>query len=565
MASIGAGAALLGASAGCSLASTETSEIPAGQSSAGNTPEWLGSPIEINSADIIDTKACDLLIIGAGNAGMSASATAADLGMDFIICEKRTAVQETRHWVGAVNSKWHKEAGVAINEGMLLNEMTRYASGRCDQSVWNVWIRESADTVEYLDNIMKVANCEIFLDTEGYDHDTGGTYYYAPPTQHMWYDQASGGPGPLSGVLASAQRNAVLEAHINSKGYEVSYEFELVKLLREGETNGKVTGAVFKTPDGYVQINANKAVLLTTGGYAANPVMMNALNPMTPPAVAMAQFSPRSTGEALKVAIHIGAAIDGAPAPMVFDRGYAKPGETAGYIGEGTKAAFRYMDGSGILLGSQPFMKVNRKGKRFFNESAPYDWSAFAASKQPGGVWCSIFDNRAATDVLNFKLVGCAKIGTMLLQSGPIDAVFENLINKGFLIKSDTLEDLADKLGLPKEDFLAEVERYNGFYKAGKDEDFGKEPFRLSSISEPPYYGFWCGGSLLTTLDGLRINANMQVLDDEDNVIERLYAAGDCSGSLYSGNYPEYIVGNACGRTLTFGRHAVRHIAEDTA
>ena len=76
-----------------------------------------------------------------------------------------------------------------------------------------------------------------------------------------------------------------------------------------------------------------------------------------------------------------------------------------------------------------------------------------------------------------------------------------------------------------------------------------------------PFYGCWYGGTLLTTVDGLCINEDMQVLDEASNVIEGLYAAGDCSGSLFSGNYPEYLVGCACGRTVTFGRHAVKHAA----
>ena len=95
--------------------------------------------------------------------------------------------------------------------------------------------------------------------------------------------------------------------------------------------------------------------------------------------------------------------------------------------------------------------------------------------------------------------------------------------------------------------------------------DFGKEAYRLSEIRTAPFFGTWFGGSILTTVDGLRINPDMQVLDTEGHVIEGLYAAGDCSGSVFANNYPEYIVGCACGRTITFSRHAVRHMAGDLA
>ena len=109
--------------------------------------------------------------------------------------------------------------------------------------------------------------------------------------------------------------------------------------------------------------------------------------------------------------------------------------------------------------------------------------------------------------------------------------------------------------------FLDEIKKYNSFCEKGVDEDFGKEAYRLSAIRQPPFYGCWFGGSLLTTIDGLRINENCQVLDPELNVIEGLYAAGDVSGSFFSGNYPEYVVGVACGRSSVEGRHVAKLLA----
>ena len=101
--------------------------------------------------------------------------------------------------------------------------------------------------------------------------------------------------------------------------------------------------------------------------------------------------------------------------------------------------------------------------------------------------------------------------------------------------------------------------------ESGVDTDYGKEPHRLSKIIEPPFYGCWFGGALLTTLDGLRINEDMQVLTADGSVIEGFYAAGDVSGCFYSDNYPEYIVACACGRTCTEGRHVARLLAGDLA
>lgn len=123
----------------------------------------------------------------------------------------------------------------------------------------------------------------------------------------------------------------------------------------------------------------------------------------------------------------------------------------------------------------------------------------------------------------------------------------------GFIQKADTLEEPAEKLKLPTDTFVATVERYNELCAKGEDEDFGKESYRMLPLENPPYYGCRQGSSILCTLDGLRINTKMQVLDTEGNPIEGLYAAGNCSGGFFAHNYPEYIVGVAIGRTLTEG------------
>jgi succinate dehydrogenase/fumarate reductase flavoprotein subunit len=132
---------------------------------------------------------------------------------------------------------------------------------------------------------------------------------------------------------------------------------------------------------------------------------------------------------------------------------------------------------------------------------------------------------------------------------------------RGDIKKARTIEGLAKKLKLPVEVFKAEVERYNMMSHNGEDKDFGKPAKDLLPLTKPPYYGATNGGWLLTTMDGIRINDNMQVLDTKGNAIEGLYAAGDCAGGFFANNlYPELIVGVAVGKTMTFARHAVLHM-----
>lgn len=522
--------------------------------------DWLGSAPKIAEGDIVETRDTELLIVGAGNGGMAAAATAADLGLDFTLCEKTGSVQRTRHWFGAINTMYTKDAGVEIDTAKLLNEFTRYASNQADQRVVRVWIDESAEVTEWLDPILTAAGMTCAFDNN-VDHATGGTDFNIFPMEHYYSGKDAAGE--------ALERNKVLLAYINERGYDVTYNHSLAKLVQD--ESGKVTGAIFETPDGYVQINAAKGVLLTTGGYVSNAEMLHACNPMVERCVTLQYGSPNNTGDGIRAAMHIGAQKDAIGAPMIFDRGAVLPGENAGIVSEpGEPATFVGTDKQ-FNLGSQPLMKVARDGKRFVNESTPYDFCCFAAAANEGGVFCQVFDSNLKEDVKRFNTIGCSRQTQQLLAKEadtPLDEIYADQLEKGTMVKADTLDELADKLGFTgeaKEAFLAEADKYNGFYDAQKDSDFGKEAYRLSELRTAPFYGIWYGGSILTTVDGLRINADMQVLDAEGHAIEGLYAAGDCSGSVFANNYPEYIVGCACGRTITFSRHAVRHMAGDIA
>ena len=521
-----------------------------------STEDWLGTAPEVAESDIVETRECELLIVGAGNGGMSAAASAAELGMDFIIAEKGSVVGQTRHWLGAVNSKYCEAAGVSDDKGKLLNELVRYASGKCDPRVWKVWIDESASMIDWLDELLTEAGMTCTLDSNNQD-PTGGTYYYIPFTEHYY----SGNDAEGNKIV----RNEVFERYINSLGHGVSYETTLVKL--EQDETGRVTGGIFQTADGYVRINASYGVLLTTGGYPANPAMCKALSPIIDRVVTLSYYNTNDTGDGIKAAMWIGAQKDEDPAPMLFNRGLVKPGESAGYVsteGTGTFAG----QGKQYNIGSQPFLKVARDGRRYGNESTPYDFDLNTAAEKEGGVFCQVFDNNAREDIARFNTIGCSRQIQQQLAAKPditLEEFFADKIEEGTILMADTIEELADKLGFEgdaKETFLAEVAHYNDLYDAQEDSDFGKEAYRLSELRNPPFFGGWYGGSFLTTVDGLRINEEMQVLNTEDKVIEGLYAAGDCSGSLFGNNYPEYVVACACGRTVTFGRHVARHVAE---
>lgn len=552
-----AGVGAVAGLAGCSpqqSANAASSSKAGGASDAATDADWLGAAPEIAEGDIKETRETDVLIVGAGNGGMMAAATAVDEGVDFILCEKNDQVQSTRHWIGAVNTAQQQAAGIEVKRGEILNELARYASYKCDMDVWKVWVDESSEMLAYLDPIMEASlGLTATVDTDKFDKQL----HYTPMVQHMYLTD------PALGKRPEKERNQVLQEYIEGKGAAIDFGHKLVKLERE--EGGRVSGAIFETADGYTRINAAKGVLLTTGGYAGSPVMTKALAPIVAQCTTTANNTPSCDGTGIKTALWAGAKMDPQPAPMLFARGAVAPGVDAGYTGEGESAA---LPGNVFQsnVGTQPFMKVDRTGKRFVNESSPYEAVCFASSNRPGGVWCEVWDGNIVEDVERFSTVGCSKgIAQAFAGGATPEDYFAKQIEGGTVFKADTVEELASKLGFEgdaKENFLAQVERYNELFDQQSDDDYGKEAFRLSALRTPPFYGGWFGACYLTTVDGIKINANMQALDQDEQVIEGLYCAGDCSGSLFADNYPEYIIGCACGRTLTFSRHAVKHMQE---
>ena len=518
--------------------------------------DWLGTKPEIAASDIAQTKETDLLIIGAGNAGMVAAATASDAGMDFIVAEKTGVLGTTRNWYGVCNSTQCIEAGKQADPMFLLNEIERYTNGKADQDVIKVWIDKSAEMSDWLVKIMDGYGFDVYFETNtGEEGGVGGCGYYCAPTQHNFVARKD-----TAEDVAKTPRNMLLEDYISKQGHEVSYNYDLVELVRQGD--GPVTGAIFATPDGFVQVNA-KNTILTTGGYAGNPEMMAALQPDAVAVTTADSYNPGNKGEGIKAGMWAGAAKQSEPTPMLFDRGAVDPGVDAGYEVVNGKPGFRGRCTQRNIL-SQPFLKVNRDGKRFANESASYDNVCFALLNQPGGVFCQVFDGNAREDIIRFRQTGCAAVTRLYMEAGgDIDDYLEYVEDETFK-KADTLEELAELLGFEgeaRDAFLKTIDEYNAMYDAQQDTQYGKEAYRLSAIRTAPFYGCWAGASLLTTLDGLRINADMQVLGADLKPIEGLYAAGDCSGDFFATNYPEFIVGSAAGRTTVEGRHVAKEVA----
>ena len=359
-------------------------------------------------------------------------------------------------------------------------------------------------------------------------------------------------------------RNVVFQEYIESKGYGVDFNTGLAKL--EKDADGRITGVIAQnTEDGhFIRIHAAKGVLLACGGYAGNPYMMEQLDPLGTSVTTACSYTPADKGYGIRAAIWAGAHLDAEPAPVLFDRGLVAPGVDAGYVDAPSAFGGKAFPGTvgQYNPGSQPFLKVNRHGERFMNESQEYDNASHASFQQPGHVYAMIHDANYFEDVTRFHTIGCSAI-TRLIPGG-MEKKLEQYAEEGLIMKADTIEELADKMGFTgadKDNFVATVARYNELYDKQNDEDFGKPASRLSAIRTAPFYGCWLGASLLCSMQGISITENCQAKDSNNEPIPGLYITGDMSGSFFQNNYPCVMGGTACGRTMTFAIKSIKQMA----
>ena len=529
----------------------------------GDENDWLGTEPDIDEAAITETVDTDILIVGAGNGGMFAAAYAAANGLNFRIIEQNGNVQDTRHWYGAIDSAAAKAAGEEpFDRAKLLSEISRYASGKCDQRVVKTWINESAAMHDFMRSILEdkygwvcdfTSGSEAAWPAENAEHNTD---YLYPVQEHnyMASESASGLP-----------RNELLLQYIQELGYDVDFKTSLAKL--EKNSDGRITGIIAQSTedDHFIRYNANKGVLLACGGFPGNPYMMEKLDPLGTSVTTACSYSPADKGYGIRAAVWAGANLDKEAAPMLFDRGIVAPGVDGGYVASDSAFGGKAFPGPirQYNPGTQPFLKVNRNGERFANESSPYNDIVYAAAHQPGRVYAQICDANILEDAKRFHTIGCSaqtRNGGEKYFQGKVDEA----VAAGTLFVCDTIEELADKLGFTgeaKDTFLATVDRYNELYDKQNDEDFGKPAYRLSAIRTAPFYGCWLGASLLCSMQGISITENCQAKDSNNEPIPGLYITGDMSGSFFQNNYPCVMGGTACGRTLTFAIKSIKQMA----
>ncbi|KAB7650068.1 FAD-binding protein [Sutterella faecalis] len=514
-------------------------------SDAGDDGDWLGKPPEIDEKSIAKTRETDILVVGCGTGGMFAVAAAAEAGAKVIGIDRFATGTGIRNDLGALNSRYQKAWGTKIDKFDFVTMATQYAAGHLSQDLVKLFCEKSGETIDWYGDRLKERGVDLWHES-GDKVDESRYEHFATGHSPRWRGTDDGTGKRLDG-------NRILLDYAVSKGAEFDFNTRMVKLEKKA---GRVTGCIARDGDGrYVRYVAKKGVVVATGGYAQNYRMMEALQPWNLRIIGRNGAMPGAHGDGIRACLWAGAKMDETHSMMMFDRCALRPDQKTGV--ETAKSG----DNGFFWMGSQPWLKVNADGRRFMNESGTYENILHADEYQKGHCHYTLFDSNWTAYAQQFKMHGCSRLYPFENGADPNisyevvrDRMLPGLLEKGFVVKADTIEELARKLGLPAEELKRTVDRYNALARKGIDEDYGKESFRLTPVDKAPFYGAKNTGYVLCTMDGIQIDTHMNAIDTDGNPIPGLYVIGNDSGCFFANEYPNLATGMACGRTVTFGR-----------
>jgi fumarate reductase flavoprotein subunit len=463
-------------------------------------------PNPIPSGNIKKCINAEVVVIGAGIAGLSAALSAAEAGATTILLEKMAAVQARGHDNAFIGSRLQERLGIKIDKEEITLNLMKYGANKPDQRLIRMWAEGSGKTADWLMDMTDAAGLEVII--KQYPpppaFNEAKEYYPQYHVTHHYHNEL-----PVAKCLLD---------NASKKGVVTYFKTRAIQLLRKKK--GRVTGIIAQNAAGeYLQFNASKAVILCTGDYGNNTEMMAKYCPQS---VYLASMIPTSTGDGHMMAMWIGAVMEPGPhTPMIHGP-------------------------AGPLLCSA-FLQVNLLGERFQNEDVPIQSNVNAFERQPGRTIWQVFDSKYPEELL-YHGIGLGKI---VIASDKIRREVTEVA-----IIADSIEELAVKMKMPVETLMATIKRYNELARLGKDLDFGKRPDRLSPVDSPPYYAGKNGYSLLAVMGGLNINQKLQPLDKDWKVIPGIYLAGNTMGNRFAVDYPTMCPGLSHGMAIHFGRVA---------
>ena len=525
---------------GATVTSTAIKEAAAAAlTAAGLNPDDYKTAVENNATAEDSTVDADVVVVGAGGAGMTAAITAAAEGKNVVILESQSMVGgNSVRATGGMNAgktvyqdenEFGESAGV---EKTLKTAAEKYADNETitalAKTVSEQWAAYQANPTGYFDSV-ELMELDTMIGGKGInDPELVETLCANSADAIDWLDEH----GITLHDVSSFGGASVKRIHrpVNAEGKTVSVGSYMIPLLQENcekagvqillnttaneiltDANGaavgiKATGSTGET----VTVNA-KAVVLTTGGFGANLDMVVKYKPelkgfMTTNAAGI-------QGQGIEMAEAIGAAT------VDMDQIQIHPtveANTAALITEGLR-------GDGAVL-------INAEGKRFIDEVGTRDVVSAAEIAQTGSYSWLVVD-QAMVDA---------------------SSVIQGYIKKGYTVTGETYEELGKAMGVDAAAFAETMDKWNGYVEAKNDPDFGRTSF-ANPLNTAPYYAVKVTAGVHHTMGGLKINANTEVLNEKGEVIPGLFAAGEVTGGVHGANR---LGGNAVADFTVFGRIA---------
>ncbi|MBN3056676.1 FAD-dependent oxidoreductase [Pectobacterium brasiliense] len=463
-------------------------------------------------------KSADIVIIGAGAAGTSATMAAAEKGAKIVLLEKQPIVGGTGNFaegIFAANSSLQKRQGIVVTPDMAFKTIMDYSHWMANPFVVRAFVNRSADTIEWVKS-------------------KGIKFEYIGP----------GGPG---GMLTwhvidgpGHGRHLIKTFHEQFKSMDVT---TLVKTAGKDLVvkDGKVTGVIAQDSDGNtVQIDA-KAVIIATGGYANNKEMLQKYAAF-PDTIMVGNVG--KDGDGINMAWKAGAKPDGLGLLQAYRPGLPD-----------------YAPNSHLLAAArQPYLWVDQHGRRFTDESNVIIWphSGNALSKA-GGIMYSIFDETSRKHYVEDGIdvpIGEWVIANTKLTKFDSEFTKESQKNRGFVFKSATIDGLAKEMGVDASVLKHTLEENNKFATQKRDDVFNKNMDYLRPVKTGPFYAVRMQPAALGTLGGVRIDEKMQAIDKSGEVIPGLYVTGNDAAGMYGDTYDLLLGGGTFGFALNSGRIA---------
>lgn len=464
------------------------------------------------------TMSTDVVVVGAGGAGLAAALTAAQNGADVVVLEKMAMVGGASSMAGggtnATGSQWQQSYGIEDSPEAYFMDIME--NGHFFSDARTLWLYANTQGAAFDWLVAEDGAALPYKNTQP-----------SPSAEHS-YGRTFSPEGGGAGVVSALQQK------VTDLGVEILLETPAQELM---VTDGTVTGVKALAADGTpYEITAN-SVILATGGYGANTDMLPETVTSLPYAGAVS-----ATGDGLNMATAIGADAINLDKVNIQPHSIILPDGRGQHTFQGCLAMYNK---TGSIL-------VSDQGVRFVNEQgSANDIKAGMEQNEHSYLImdAASFETYAQTCIASHNFTQ-EQLDQWLEANGTSNPVFAH---------ADSLEDLAAIVGIPSGALTETVERYNGFVSAGEDTDFGRKV--STAMGDGPYYAVEMNLRYYATLGGLHINDNMQVLDTDGQPIQGLYAAGEVVGGVVGDIYAP---GSLFGWAMTSGHNAGLAVTDNT-